>query len=208
MSPASLPYSPGAELRLWGENLAAEHVKVTIGELASLPIGGTESELRVLLPAGTQAGTSLVRVIHERPGGAERRWHVASNPAAVVIQPVVLAASWRPEPGDAPPGRSGGAGRRVLIEVGFAPPVAAASEVEILLNLSPSPDEPISRRGYLFRGTADPTAPDRLEIAATVAAGRYLVRVRIAGVDSLLAVDDDPASPTFERFIGPAIEVG
>ena len=48
---------------------------------------------------------------------------------------------------------------------------------------------------------------DRLEVGADLIPGRYLVRVRIAGVDSRLTIDDDPASPNFERYSGPLVEI-
>jgi hypothetical protein len=40
-----------------------------------------------------------------------------------------------------------------------------------------------------------------------VAAGDYLVRVQIDGAESLLQVDTNPTSPTFNQFIGPKVTI-
>jgi hypothetical protein len=40
-----------------------------------------------------------------------------------------------------------------------------------------------------------------------VTAGDYLVRVQIDGAESLLQVDTNPASPTFNQFIGPKVTI-
>lgn len=209
--PASLPYAPGAEIRLTGEGLDADGVRVEIGELTAEPAARSDRELRVLLPAGLPAGVHLVRVVHaRRRDDGERRWDLASNPLALVLQPRVVATGWRPAPAEErraeiPPADDA---RPVLLQVRFAPPVTAATDVELLLNLTPTPSEPVARRGYLLRAVADPSVPDLVELAAAVAPGRYLVRLRMGGVDSPLEVDEDPASPTHERFVGPVLEIG
>ncbi len=208
LEPASLDWAAGTELRLAGANLGAEHVAVSIGEIEVEPLTRSEAELRVLLPAGVQAGSHLVRVVHGRQRGGVVRWDVASNPLAAVVRPVVLDAGWHWRPAqDTAESADTGDGSPVVLQVRFAPPVSVATSVDLLLNASPTPAEPTARRGYVFRGTAAPLQPDRLEIPATVAPGRYLVRVRIHGVDSPLRVDEEPESPTFERYVGPMIEV-
>ncbi len=40
-----------------------------------------------------------------------------------------------------------------------------------------------------------------------VEAGDYLVRLQIDGAESLLEVDDDPESPTFNRFVSPKVSI-
>lgn len=208
LRPPSLTWAPGAELVLRGKNLDSEHVVVSIGELEAGPIARSAGELRILLPAEVQAGTHLVRVVHgRRHAGGEIRWDVASNPLAAVVRPLVLDAGWRPAPQPAAEGAAAARDARILLQVRLAPPLTAATDVDLLLNPSPTPAEAPRRSGYLLRGTSDPTRPEHLEVAATVAPGRYLVRVRIRGVDSPLTVDEDPASPTFERYVGPMIEV-
>lgn len=205
VTPPSLGFTPRAEVRLRGTNLQAEEVRVAFGELEAQPIGGTDDELRVLLPEGIQAGTSLVRVLHGEDHDRQTRWQLASNPLAVVVRPSVTGVSCRP----AADLRVVADDERdqVTLEVGFAPAVRATTSVELWLNRSPSPEESISRAGYAFHCTADPQSPDHLSVTASVAPGRYLVRVRIAGVDSRLVVDEDPASPTFERYVGPLVEI-
>ncbi len=207
--PAVLPYSVGAELRLVGSNLEAEHVEIAVGDQIVPPSFRSAGELRGLLPEEMQAGTQLVRVVHGQKRAGVLRWDVASNPVAVVIQPVLLAIDWRPVPllEDEIDDPAEEEGKRVALRLRLAPPSSAAVDVEVLLNRSPTPPEPMSRSGYVLRGTTDPRFPERLELTGTVAPGRYLVRVRIAGIDSALAVDTDPTSPTFERYIGPALDI-
>jgi hypothetical protein len=211
VDPPSLTSSPGAELRLRGEGLDAKSVRVELGELVAEPTARSDRELRVLLPADLPAGVHLVRVAHgRRRDDGEPRWDVASNPLAFVLQPLVLEAGWQPAPAAEPraqiPPATGDA-RQVLFQIRFTPPVTAATDVDLLLNLTPTPSDPLTRRGHLLRTTADPTHPDLLELPAAVAPGRYLVRLRIGGVDSPLEVDDNPASPSYQRFVGPVVEI-
>lgn len=211
LDPPSLVSSPDAELRLRGSGLDAEHVRVELGEHIATPFARSPGELVVLLPADLPAGVHLVRVAHgHRHDDGEPRWSIVSNPLALVLAPRILDLGWKPAPAaerrpSIPPAAEDG--RRVLLQLRFAPPVSAATKLELLLNLSPTPDQPLVRRGYRLSATVDPTRPDIVEQVAAVTPGRYLVRLRLGGTESPLDVDDDPASPSHQRYVGPMFDI-
>jgi hypothetical protein len=56
----------------------------------------------------------------------------------------------------------------------------------------------------LFAGARSVEIPMTRQIKSDA---RYLVRVQIDGAESLLEVDTDSASPTFNHYIGPTVEI-
>ena len=94
------------------------------------------------------------------------------------------------------------------IELTIAPRVGKAQRLSLLLNEF---DAPASRapRAYAFDAPSRdlPAAPDSvatLEIPVSgVAAGDYLLRVVVDGAESVLERDDNQASPTFGKYVGP-----
>lgn len=210
LEPPSLVHGPDAEVRLLGRGLDGDSIRVEIGESTVEPTVISDRELRIVLPADLMAGAHLLRVSHgRRREDGELRWDITSNPLALVVQPHILRLGWQAatsEPrAEIPPAAA--EGRPVLLQVQLSPPLTAAVDVEVLLNLTPTPNRPLTRRGYLLRAQGEPGQPDLLEVAARVVPGRYLVRLRVGGVESRLDIDDDPASPTYERFIGPLVEI-
>lgn len=211
LDPPTLAAAPDAELTLRGLGLDAESVRVEVGEVSTEPSWRTDHELRVQLPTDLPAGTHLVRVVHGRDlDNGALGWDVASNPLAFVLQPRILELGWQPAsvedlPRGVPP--TAEEATPVLLQVRFAPPVAAATDVDLLLNRVPHPGPTLTRRGYVLRTTTDPSYPDLVEVTAAVTPGSYLVRLRIGGVESPLDMDDDPASPTAGRFVGPMLEI-
>lgn len=226
VAPQLLPYEAAARVTLSGKALAAPGVKVLFGELASLPATVEEERLEVALPEGIQAGTHLVRVVHtlEVATGGPRRDFVESNPVALVLEPVVLDAAVVSDGNGAPapPAAGGAAGGEggdegedappgrppVPLRLRFAPPVTATTPAVVLLNeLLPEGEETSGEAGrrpraYAFQTRLEPTAPDRVVVAAAVEPGTYLVRLQMGGVTSRLS-----AEPATGRFTAPRVTV-
>jgi hypothetical protein len=58
----------------------------------------------------------------------------------------------------------------------------------------------------------DPAGPDTassldFEIPPDWSIGTFLLRVRVDGAESFLTVDTDPASPTFNQYVGPQVTI-
>jgi len=62
-------------------------------------------------------------------------------------------------------------------------------------------------REHALEGTADPRTADLITVQGDVTPGSYLVRVQMNGVASRLSFNVDPASPSFNRYDGPRVEV-
>ncbi len=210
LAPAILPFAPAAELRLRGQGLTAEHVRVAFGGIEVEPLMRSATELRVLLPDQLQAGAQPVNVVHgEQRDDGPLRWSIASNQLSVVIQPVLLGAAWRAQTSDPAPTTTTGSTRTSgTIEVQMAPPATAPTDVELLLNATPPSNRAAAPPGYVFAATVDPSRPDRVDFVVTAPPGRYLARIRVLGADSPLTVDKDPSSPNYQRFVGPIVEIG
>lgn len=213
VEPQLLPYDAAARLTLRGEALASPSARVLFGDLESLPAAEPGGSLSVSLPVGIQAGTHLVRVAHSAAatGPSARRFALESNPVALVLEPVVreavqIANPSRPPAAAETPGAGAPARPPVTLQVSFAPAVQASTALTLLLNerLPGSGRQP---RSYALQGTADPRFPDSVAVEAEIEPGSYLVRIQIHGVTSRLRVDADPASPTFNRYDGPRVEI-
>ena len=94
------------------------------------------------------------------------------------------------------------------VELTIAPKVGKAQRVSLLLNEFGAPASR-APRAYAFDAPSRnlPTAPDSvatLSISVSgVAAGDYLLRVVVDGAESVLERDENEASPTFGKYIGP-----
>jgi hypothetical protein len=82
------------------------------------------------------------------------------------------------------------------------PAVAPEQRVELLLN-ERGDDKPAA---YVLPGTR--RGDGKLEFRlADVEPAVYLLRVRVDGAESPLAIDDDPASPTVGQYIEPHLDL-
>lgn len=163
VDPQYLPEAAGASVELHGTRLAAEFVKVVIGETEAEPVVRDDGWLTVPLPE-VPAGVHLVRVVHgeRRPDVPFVHWTTGSNSVPFVLQPVIrevtavlIQATESPagspplsaledasSPTDAPrtpstvTQRPPGVDQRrhVRLKVHFAPRVRVATQVLLLLN--------------------------------------------------------------------------
>lgn len=163
-------------LLLKGQRLAGRVQAVRVGEVDLTPADVTNPEIRVLLTdSNLRAGIQGVQVRYAN--GAE------SNSAPLVLHPRIT-----PNAGVT----------ATAIPIDFAPAVGRRQRVMLYLN---ELSAPINRppRAYSFpapanNGITDETVESTTAILfpiADVEPGNYLVRVQVAGAESLLTTDDD-----------------
>jgi hypothetical protein len=117
-----------------------------------------------------------------------------SNQAAFVLQPTLTAIAFAADP--------------PMVTAQIQPPPAAGQPVTLLLNELTAGEGAAPPHQYSF-GSA-PALPGDATVripAPGIAKGKYLARVRVGNVASPLTVDTDPASLTFEQYVGPRLEV-
>ena len=179
-----------------GHGLAGEITRVAIGEAAPAPTAIADAEIAVPL-AGTalRAGVQPLRVVHELGMGTPARPHrgVESDPFAFPLAPALATAVTKSLTPD-------GAGlRKGTLSFDVAPPLAAGQHAVVLLNeLLPTGAPPDAvARGFSF--PAGPLTASTATLAFPVSAlpdASYLVRVRVDGVESPIAID--PATGRFD----------
>lgn len=210
-------------LSIRGQHLSGVLTRVRIGQLELTPQVLNTGELRVPLsqipPSQLRAGVQSLQVIHlqappvpprgRRPRRTTRTAtlsrntparppQVESNVAPFVLRPTVESVEVENLEGFDDEPRSG------MLTVTANLAIAPGQRVVLMLNeADPSGDNPA---GYLFAGpTLRKTAAAVTIPIRDVKPGEYLVRISIDGAESMLEVDDNPRSPTFEQYVRPRI---
>ena len=226
-------YSPilrDSTLLIRGKQLKSPHARIKLGshllEPQSLSSNQAVLDLGTIPVEHLRAGIQGVQVVHPRQQSrsvfvdrdptytsvAERgRATVAAPPRPegelqwvesivepFVLRPTICNISLEAVVGSEDDPRSG------RIHLVFDLMVAGSSRVILALN-EWSRTDPAE---YIF--VAKPREQDRTEIEVLITgvrAGEYLVRATIDGAESLLQVDLEPQSPTYEQYIGPLLTV-
>jgi hypothetical protein len=175
----------GETLRIVGVNLAATPSRVVLGGV-DVPIvpPARDDQLDVQVPASLPAGVHTAEVIQEVSFGTPTEPHlsVGSNVMPFLLLPTVTG----PVPEPAAPGAT--------VTVTVTPPVRAGQHVVLLLGDRVVPAEPLP-------GGAASSATVSFVLPA-IAAGGYLVRVRVDGAESRLVYDENAGA-----FTGPPYQV-
>jgi hypothetical protein len=194
------PIRARGRLRVQGRRFLARPgvTQVHVGDAVATMVDLNETEILATLPDGLRAGVHGLRVVTRgKAGGAVV---AESNVAAFVLCPTVtqLAASVTR------PGAPHAAGRvTVALSVRVEPPLAPGQRA--LIRLSALPDGATS---HSVPAPAIEAETDTLKVdVQDVEPGTYLVRVSVDGAESALVVDTDPASATFDRYVGPAVVI-
>jgi len=190
----SEPIEVGDTIVIKGEALDGpiEHIRIGVAELPPVPDSVSPGEIRVeLMSADLRAGIQGLRVVYDDGS--------ASTTAALILRPMATA---------------GGPVTATEIPLDFDPPVGRDQDVELFLNEQnpPAGRDPFA---YSFKspadnGITDPTIEETTTITfaiSDVEPATYLIRVIVAGAESVLHLDDDDTSPTFGFFIGPTVTV-
>jgi hypothetical protein len=192
-----------------GLHLKGDTTRVRIAGEEVAPQSVTSEKLVVPLAAvpaaSLRAGVQGLQVVHSVDMGLPPVPHrgFESGAAPFVLHPTITARQVKNAV------EENGSGRFTAeIELTIAPRVGKRQRVSLMLNEfgAPSTRAP---RSYVFDAPSRdlPAAPDSvatIEVPVKgVAAGDYLLRVVVDGVESLLDRDENQASPTFGKYTGP-----
>ena len=202
----NLPIVAGDTLIVRGRQLRADDTLLRIGATEVTPEQVTDTHISVRLaepqmPADTlRASVQGVQVVHRLLLGTPPVPHrgFESNVAAFVLRPTIADLQV------ANVQDTGNNTRAADVTVAVNPKIRKRQRVTLLLNemVDQAP------KAYTFFTEPRPADSDSLTVEVSgVEAASYLVRVQVDGAESLLEVDDDPNSPTFNRFIGPKVTI-
>jgi Pvc16 N-terminal domain len=205
------PILAGSRITLRGQRLRGESTLVRTGGEDVTPAAADLSpeSITIALPASLRAGVQGAQVVHQVMLGDPPVPHggTASNVAAFVLRPTLVSIATTGESTD-PAGRVSGS-----LEVEVSPPAGRAQRVIVFLNETGAPGTR-APFGYSFaapgrNAPADPEETAELTIPfSAVEPATYLARVQVDGAESPLEVDADDASPTFNQYVGPTVEIG
>jgi hypothetical protein len=198
-----IPIATDSILLIRGKQLQAEEVQVRICGVMATPQEVSQTQIKLELSSiptnRLQAGVQGLQVIHPanrrtvpRPNGIE------SNVAAFVLRPTVMEVSVS----NVEEFTSNQYSANVVVRVDVT--IGSTQRVVLFLNQISfaQPDAYIFEAKFREHDTDSITIPIR-----RVKTGEYLVRVQVDGAESLLRVDTDSNSPTFEQYIGPKIAI-
>jgi hypothetical protein len=204
------PITLKSTLLIKGQNLQSQGTQIRLGGVEVVPTAMSQTVLtlpllHLPLHALTLGIQSLQVVAVAEPTPTEqaqrppvRRYIVESNGVPFVLRPTIKSLELR-------------ALEVIDIE-------SRAATVMLTLDLAVKPGQRVVL-SLNERSTVQPTtysfaAPKQLEERDQLAipidgvkTGEYFVRVQVDGAESLLAVDTDPASPTFNGYIGPTVVI-
>ncbi|MEZ4734078.1 MAG: DUF4255 domain-containing protein [Caldilineaceae bacterium] len=171
------PVTFGDTVLIKGQQLAGSVRAASVGEVELLPADVTNREVRLLLTDGNlRAGVQGVQ-LHYTNGAA-------SNVAPLILRPRITI--------------NGAGVTATTIPVAFEPAVGRRQQVMLYLNELGAPVNRLPR-AYSFpapanNGIADETVTSTTTISfaiTDVEPGNYLVRIQVAGAESLLTTDGD-----------------
>lgn len=197
------PIVASSTLLIRGTRLKSDVVKIRIGSLEVTPEEVSDTQIRLQLssvPAqALRAGVQGLQVIHQPVSSSSLTYRgVESNVAALVVRPTIAEITLLEWEGSADEPRLA----KVRVQVDLS--ITQRQRVVLLLN-ELSTNKPSA---YLF--DAAPHEADTNTVMFSiydVKAGEYLVRVQVDGAESLLNVDTDADSQTFDRYIGPTLVI-
>lgn len=185
---------PAGELTISGQNLGSDVVEVNIGDVSITPSSVSDSEIKLTLPAGLQAGVitaQVVQFLDFETGAASEPHHLfESNVVPFRLAPEFkIATPAPPEP------VLGNVARGAVLSVKVLPPVGRSQRVSLLLGDRSIPLPP--------RKPTDPATSATLKftIPADFPVGSALARLQVDGVQSALTFTD----PT--GYTGPKVLV-
>lgn len=189
-----------------GKFFASRQTQVRIGGWEITPRDVKETQINLALsdfPSGRlQAGIQGLQVIHVIVSGTDhgpvtpRR--VESNAAPIVLRPTIQRVQVSEQPDQDSDERSA----ILMVQVDVV--IGTKQRVVVVLN------EWSIHQPVIYQFEALPRETDTETIAVPlqgVKSGEYLVRIQIDGAESLLTIDPDPASPTFQWYSAPRIRL-
>ncbi len=187
---AGRPILSTDDLVLSGRGLRGAETRVFVGGIEAdlQEVGNTQIILPI--PAQLQAGTRTAQVVHRTAESNEKAF--ALRPSITLVERDVDGSGDEPRSGE--------------ITVRLAPEVGREQRASLVLNERHPPDDRPAR-SYSFDAPSR-TSPDDPETDAelpfavgSLAPGRYLIRVRIDGAESLLETDSSG------KYSTPQVEI-
>jgi hypothetical protein len=216
------PIFSNSTLLLRGKSLAHPGVRVRLQDTEVAPQVISDEILHLALTTFSsgvlRAGILALQVVHlQRPttrgqNGARRPpldaeattqtieslARIRSNSVPVVLRPRLLDLQFNREEGLDDEPRSG----QILVVTDVT--LGQDQRLVLLLNERESNNP----NAYVFDGPALSEDTNTVAIAIHhVIPGRYLVRLQVDGAESMLEIDSDPTSPTYEQYIQPLLQI-
>ncbi|MBW4528040.1 MAG: DUF4255 domain-containing protein [Phormidium tanganyikae FI6-MK23] len=195
------PILPGHRLFLEGKQLRGEdtQVKIDRSNVSLDPNNVGDSRMSFVIPPTLKAGVKGLQVVQMMQIGTPPRSYraVESNIVAFVLRPIITGEITRVQ--------SNG---RAAIAIPVTPAIAPKQRVVLLLNeFSSDPSRTDLATYTLTASTRTEETSSIIIPIPNINAGRYLVRLQIDGAESLLTVDSDSTSPTFDQYIAPSVVI-
>jgi hypothetical protein len=205
---ANQPIVAGSTLIIRGKQLRGDVTQVRIDGVEVTPqpqdVSDTQISLSLTVPPfpndSLRAGVQSLQVVHSMLMGTPSVPHpgIESNVAAFVLRPTITSIRARKVQG------SGDALRSAEVTVRSDPKIGQEQRVVLLLNQISSG----SPAAYTFVAPSPTSDTNSIKIPISgVKAAEYLVRIQVDGAESLLEVDTDPSSRTFNQYIRPKVRI-
>ena len=212
-------------LRIHGQLLTASRVQVRICGVDVTPSQVTETDillpLSLIPPEALRIGVQSLQVIHPQAHPPDERrdraahWGnpyddgdmlvvdqiyrgVESNVAAFILRPTIQRVQVNQDPGldDEP--------HNVTLEITTDVPLHSGQRALLCLNQR-NFEQP---NAYVFEANRIYSPTQTLIFRAEeIQPGDYLMRLQVDGAESVLQVDQNPQSPTFEQYIAPIFTI-
>jgi Pvc16 N-terminal domain len=189
---------------IYGKQLASGSVKVLIGGFEFTPSETTESRITVQLSSLSisylRAGVQGLQVVHRIKKG-----YVNNNDSQIVesnVAPFVLRPTIQSFNVSSAGGRGGANSAILTLQVDVI--IGIKQRVTLAMN-EWSVDNPV---GYQFEPEPRDTDTDSITFALkAIKPGEYLLRLTVDGAESLLSIDTDENSPTYNWYKAPKIRI-
>lgn len=204
------PILADSTLLIYGKQLSSRVTQVRLGEVEATPQEVRKTQIRLelsSLPADSlRAGVQSLQVIHQVDNTAARQRDamaatyqlIESNVAAFVLRPTIKEIEVSNMEG------SGEELRSADLTISIDVPIGMTQRVILLLN-EWSIESPAA---YSFVAPSRTSDSNALAIAIKdVKPGSYLVRLQVDGAESMLNVDTNPNSRTFNWYLGPKVSI-
>ncbi|MEX0269733.1 DUF4255 domain-containing protein [Leptolyngbyaceae cyanobacterium UHCC 1019] len=198
------PIGATTTLQIIGKQLQNSITQVRLGGFEATPTHTSDSQIIVPLTAfpidSLRAGVQGLQVIHRQrtPTLPERLCVLESNAIPIVLRPTIQHIQVTNLQGQGDDLRS------ALLTIQTDMMVGMKQRVVLVMN-----EWAIAQpMGYQFEAT--PRTADTHAIAIpieTVKSGAYLLRLQVDGAESLLSIDLDPNSPTFNWYSSPKVQI-
>jgi len=197
------PIFVGDSIVIEGDQLLGKNTEVNIGGKEAEIVKIRNDQITAIIPADLSAGVQGTRIIHSETNGSigKNLMSAESNVTPIFIIPKIV--DWDVN--------------NLIVEDTFI----KSGEIELELNLIVKAEQRVTlilnefqtsteeaARGFKIESEIHPQDSDKATFnIKDVLIGTYLVRVSVDGAESVLKVDDDTESDTFNQYIDPLIEL-